>query len=227
MARRSIYPPIRVGDRSARWEVIGVAESRRRPSGNLIRYWRCRCTCGKEKEIADYHLNSGATKSCGCLSGEVTALRNTKTRKWNGSSRSLEYHTWQGMHHRCKRPSSPVYRYYGGRGITVCPEWDNFDKFLQDMGPIPGPDFSLDRIDVNEGYNPSNCRWATWWEQQSNRRDNIYVEVDGERLCASEAARRLGMKPKTLQARLRDGWSAQDALTHPLGKRRFYRKPTT
>jgi hypothetical protein len=99
------------------------------------------------------------------------------------------------MRQRCTNPKSPRYKNYGGRGIKVCERWGSFTAFLEDVGPKPGRDMSLDRIDNDGDYEPNNVRWATRIEQQRNTRSNRYVTVDGERLCLAAAAERLGISP--------------------------------
>jgi hypothetical protein len=91
----------------------------------------------------------------------------------HGLSRSGTWNSWMGMRVRCTDPSNKKYADYGGRGIRVCERWQSFDAFLADMGPRPAGRFSLDRIDVNGNYEPSNCRWATDTEQRHNRRDSM------------------------------------------------------
>jgi hypothetical protein len=112
-----------------------------------------------------------------------------------------EYRVWRSMKDRCFRAKSSVFKYYGGRGITVCDRWcHSFYTFLSDMGRAEGR--TLDRIDNDGPYSPENCRWATRHEQAQNKRNNRYVDVDGRRVAASEAARLLGIAPWTILRRL-------------------------
>jgi hypothetical protein len=130
------------------------------------RRWLCQCDCGNTSIAFVADLTSGKHVSCGCWQKQVVAGIFTK----HGASNTCEYETWSRMKQRCLDPNHPRYRDYGGRGITVSPEWrDSFERFLADMGPRP-VGRSLDRIDNNDGYSASNCRWATDKEQAQNQR---------------------------------------------------------
>jgi lambda repressor-like predicted transcriptional regulator len=129
-----------------------------------------------------------------------------------GKQPSRTYKSWLNAKGRCFNPNVPKYARYGGRGITMCPEWRaSFAAFLADMGECP-PGLTLDRIDNNGNYRPGNCRWATRHEQQRNKRNNRFVELDGVRMAAAGAAERLGLRQDTLRNRLRAGWSDVEAV---------------
>lgn len=115
------------------------------------------------------------------------------------------YSTWESMVSRCHNPNNPCFNAYGGRGILVCDEWRIFEKFLRDMGQRPSRDYSIDRIDNDTGYQPGNCRWATKREQQRNRRDCNYVEIQGRRMCMTEASEVTGLSVGALRLRQRRG----------------------
>lgn len=140
--------------------------------------WRCVCVCGNEIVTSGHHLRCGNTRSCGCLRADLAADLQT----WNitpprlthgatiGGKATLEYHSWSGMIQRCTNPNSPKWSEYGGRRISVCPQWRfSFSTFLADMGPKPTDKHSLDRVEVHGDYHPDNCRWATAVEQANNK----------------------------------------------------------
>jgi hypothetical protein len=142
-------------------------------------YWWCHCDCGSDVQVRGQSLRIGRTQSCGCLARLTTTQRNHRHGNAARGKQSPEYIVWNSLKTRCLNPKSSSYVHYGGRGITVCPEWrDSFEAFLRDVGPRP-EGHTLDRIDTNGNYEPGNCRWATQEEQANNRRADAQVLVNG------------------------------------------------
>ena len=141
------------------WVVI--AEAGRNKRGQ--RYVAAVCSCGTERRVLFDNIRSGKSTSCGCLS------RKSEHSRSNGGKPTPTYVSWQSMRTRCLNPKSSDYPNYGGRGITITPDWDSYEKFLADMGERP-VGTTLDRIDVLGSYEPGNCRWASAKLQRANQR---------------------------------------------------------
>lgn len=178
--------------------------------------WLCRCTCSKKVVVLAQSLRRGLSQSCGCWAREKTSARSTT----HGMSQSPEYSVWCGMLDRCYNPRNNAFSRYGGRGIDVCEKWLDFAQFFADMGPRPGPEFTIERLNVNLGYFPANTTWADRPTQSRNKRNNIHVTMNGQTKILKDWAKIMGLPYGTVHRRIKHlGWSAQEALTRPLRKK--------
>lgn len=165
-------------------------------------YWLCECSCGNTKVISRINLMSGHVKSCGCYRSEWSSAIHSTHR----SSNTRLYKIWQGMKRRCTNEHNDFFNHYGGRGITVCDEWQDFENFQEwAMNNNYSPDLTIDRIDNDAGYCPENCRWVDRTIQANNKSNNRYIEYNGERDTMSNWARRLGVDYDTLKHRIYHG----------------------
>mgnify|MGYP001771151571 CR=1 FL=1 len=182
-------------------------------------YWICKCECGNIKRVSGYKLRSGNTRSCGCYRDEIRPFN----RRIHGMSSYKNkkvriYNIWLNMKSRCNNPKNPEYRLYGGRGIAICDEWYDFEKFYK-WAKEAGyrDDLTIDRINTNGNYEPTNCRWATRVEQQNNKRNNHILKYNGQSKTIAEWAEEVGIAYDTLWARIQVyGWSVEKALTTPV-----------
>ena len=173
---------------------------------NGFAYWKCRCKCGKEKDISGVLLRNKRIKSCGCLRLEKISTHNM--------SKTKIYQVWRSMIRRCGDPNHQAYKNYGRRGIKVCKRWqgkNGFMNFLEDMG-IPEKGLTLERTNNNLGYFKENCMWATMKNQRRNSRQNKFVEYDNKKMCLSEWAEIRNINRTTINFRLLRGWSIGEAL---------------
>lgn len=191
--------------------VIKASESK---SAEGRRMWVCECCCGNLVERDTKALTSHKTRSCGCKRATLHNLSDKCVK--HGESGTRLYGIWTAMRSRCNSPTSDAYRNYGGRGISVCKEWENYESFAEwAIHNGYRDDLTIDRIDVNGNYEPSNCRWATNETQANNKRTSRYVENDGEVHTISEWARITGLNKTLIAQRLNRGWSPSEALTIP------------
>jgi hypothetical protein len=159
-------------------------------------------------------MRTGHSSSCGCAQVE-----STKIHVRHGMHNSRPYHIWENMKQRCSNPKCMYYRFYGGRGIAVCERWLKFENFWEDMKSGYADHLTIDREDVNGNYEPGNCRWAPPYDQHSNTRSNIWIEFNGKKKTRQQWSREVGLRPGVILKRMRAGWSAEEALTTPVGGR--------
>jgi hypothetical protein len=172
---------------------------------NKKAYWWCKCSCGKEIIVESYPLRHNERISCGC---EVYKGLD------KGYSHKPLYNLWWNIKRRCNDSTIPSYKNYGGRGISICKEWMDYSEFYKwslNNGYRRG--LTIDRIDVNGNYEPSNCRWVDWKTQERNRSNNHLLTYNDETHCISEWSEITGINKRTIRGRLLRGWSVKDALT--------------
>jgi hypothetical protein len=209
-----------VGERFGRWVVTAQAEDYVDRKGKRYAQWHAVCSCGGTAAVLGSSLRKGDSASCGCWRRERTSEVNTKHGHSRRRQSTPEYRSWKHMLGRCLNPNDKDFADYGGRGITVCEEWQStrgFVQFYADMGPRPGPDYSLDRIDNDGHYERNNVRWATRTEQARNQRR---TKLDPDKAAAiradegtvREIAQRFGLSPEHVRA-VRDNkiWKRQGA----------------
>ena len=202
------------GAKFGSWTVTGDAPYD--PKNPKVRRVWCECVCGEKRIVFVNGLRSGLTTSCGHDHPNVQHGATTKENK--GTEYGRLFNVWRSMIDRCECPTHQAYRRYGGRGITVCPAWHDFATFLADMGPRPTGG-SIERIDNNAGYSPSNCRWASRKEQSFNRENTIYVEYECVQVSLAELSDRFNVDHDVVSRRvLERGWDVHRALTTPVRK---------
>lgn len=211
-----------VGQRFGRLEVIKLSKKEKR--GERYRYyWECLCDCENICYVRTDSLTSGNVRSCGCLHKEQ-AIKNVSIHHSHKQSQTRLYRIWQKMKDRCFNSNIPCYKRYGGRGITVCDEWKDDFKAFYDWSMLHGyaDDLTIDRIDNDGSYEPTNCRWVTNRMQSLNRRTNIQVEYNGKIMTLIEAAQESGLPYSALSARWGKGVRGNELFAElaPKGNKR-------
>lgn len=189
-------------------KLVAIRKLDERTSDGIVQ-WECLCDCGRTTHVRKYGLlreGRGVTRSCGCL--HKTSVTS------HGCSMTSEYNTWASMKKRCLNPNHKSYLDYGGRGITICDEWQQgFEAFIRDMGPKPSPRHQLERKDNDGNYCPENCIWATPKDQGNNKRTSRRICFNGSTRTLSQWADLCGIGITTLHARLKKGWPLNKALS--------------
>ena len=197
----------RTGERHGRLLVIERGPDHITAGGQKHTTWKCLCDCGNTVVVPAQSLSLGRVKSCGCLQKERTSEASTKHGdSKTGSKYNRLYHIWKGMRARCASNRAENNPRYAGRGIAVCDEWQDYLSF-KEWALTNGYDdsLSIDRIDVDGDYEPSNCRWATMTQQQRNRSNNRYINVDGETVKVVEYADEHNITKSAIYTRLKNG----------------------
>lgn len=192
------------GQRFGRLTVLGLSPKK---SGRKS-YWVCQCDCGNKHLVRSDSLTSGNVQSCGCLKKEQDKINLTKFHRHKESHTKL-HDAWLNMKARCNNKNVCSYPIYGGRGISVCDEWANsyeaFRDWSLDNGFEDNPELSIERIDVNGNYEPSNCEWILWKEQVNNRQNTIWITFNDKTQNLMQWSKELGIQYKTLHERYRRG----------------------
>ncbi len=202
-----------LGDRIGRWTIISGPQ---RMEFRSARPWgfHVRCECGTERLLGKGNLSSGRSLSCGCWRPAILS----EQRRIHGGSRTRLHNIWKAMKRRCLLPTDSVYANYGGRGVTLALEWHEFVPF-RDWAESNGytDELTIDRIDGTKGYEPENCRWATYQEQANNLRSNRILEAFGERKTLAMWGRdpRCVVTINTIKSRVARGWDTEAAITGP------------
>lgn len=196
------------------WHVIKRVDDYITAGNNHFTQYECRCSCGTVKKVLANALRSGRSTSCGCVAKRIaksTASHNFTT---HGDSKSRLYKIWSGMLKRCENHNASNYQYYGGRDISVCDSWHSFINFKSWAIKNGYSDsLSIDRIDVNDGYNPDNCRWVTAETQANNRRSTVNITYMNETHSLADWAKIYNIPYKLFHKDIRiRGMSMEEAI---------------
>lgn len=181
--------------------------------------WLCKCDCGNYTIVSRRHLKDYSTVSCGCYRSEL-AKKQHSTHNMKGTRL---YRIWSGMKDRCLNPKSKYWSKYGERGIGICKDWRKFENFYEwAIKNGYKEDLTIDRINNDGDYEPSNCRWATYKEQENNRSNNRILEYKNQSHTISEWSEIVGIKQRIISQRLIHGWTVERALTQKPRRRNKY-----
>lgn len=206
------------GKKYGRRTVLCRADDRFSADGYPIRYWKCKCECGTINEVSETHLIHGKANSCGCLIKDVMRAKQTR----HGEAHTRLYSIWANIKARTCNPNAPAWNDYGGRGITICDEWKYSYEAFRDWALDNGykRDLSIDRVDNDKGYFPSNCRWTTTDVQARNKRNTIKITYNGRTLNAHDWSAITGIPEKIIKERYHEGWTEEQILLCPVSPRK-------
>lgn len=197
--RKALSDQAPVGSVFGHWTVLAHMPAR---SGH--RYLQCQCSCGAIKDVMGGHVVRGKSTNCGCK-------RPRDSNRTHGLSHTRTHAIWLNMLDRCQRTTRKDYPHYGGRGIAVCARWLDFATFVADMGEAP-VGLSIERLDNDGDYCPSNCIWATRKVQARNKRNTVRITHNGRTMALGDWADEIGVAPLTIWKRLKRGWTTAKAL---------------
>lgn len=195
------------GERFGRWTALRFIGPRN---------WLCRCDCGVEQEVDGGSLRAGRSRGC------IRCHTSHGLRRTHGQKRSRLYNIWSGMIARCENPNEAAFPRYGGRGVKVCVEWRQKFEAFRDWAHLNGyaDNLTIDRIDGGGDYDPANCRWATYAQQNRNYSRNRPIEYQGRMVLVCDLAVEVGLPQDILKNRIfRYGWSVERAVTTPVQKK--------
>lgn len=206
------------GHKFGRWTVLRLHHIKINKNNKRTRYWLCECECGNKKVVNATHLKNGTSLSCGCYAKEMSKKRQIT----HGLSKTRIYKIWISIKKRCYNEKTIRFENYGGRGIKVCQEWlDDFINFYNwAVNNGYQENLSIDRIDVNGNYEPSNCKWSNAKCQARNRRNNHFITYNGETHCIAEWSDITGIKRDVIDNRIRKKWDIERILTTPVKKQK-------
>lgn len=203
------------GMKFGRWTVLGAAPNHITKGGYPVSMWDCVCECGTRRAVRGNDLRLGKSVSCGCI------LVDSPVSLKHGAAGSPLYVVYHGMRARCYNPNNDDYKHYGGRGIKICKEWEDyatFEAWAIKSGYKAG--LTIERVDVNGDYCPDNCKWITQSEQTRNKRTTVYLTAFGKTKSLLDWAEEYGKSPDVLRTRIKRGWPAEEAISLPLGRRK-------
>ena len=189
--------------------ILGIEYQKKYSNGTIIDFVKCKCECGNIKIINFNNIKRGLVKSCGCITKTV-----------NGMSKTRIYQIYRHLINRCYREKDISYKNYGNKGIIVCDEWKNDFMSFYNWAMKNGYEehLTIDRINVNGNYEPSNCRWVNMAVQQNNRSNNRILEYKGQKKTITEWAKYCGLSYRNLYYRLNNGYTIEEAIEKPKRK---------